>query len=213
MVKAKRRRAILDTARWMISEAGIAGFDVDALAQRAGVSRRTVFNHFASIDDIVTTSCAEAWSSIIDRFREVMLAQPAGAGGPAHAFDNVATALRAADAPGIISYLWKALGGFDAIDPRPQQIFQGAFSRTTTELSRELAERDGTIDQLDAELIVASLMSGTSAVAYHWIAATNAATSAEARALWAELLERVIDNARRGYSPPASTMKLRVNFG
>ena len=58
-LKARHRRAILDAAKELISEGGAARFSVDQLAERADVSRRTVFNHFASIDDVVTTVCTE----------------------------------------------------------------------------------------------------------------------------------------------------------
>jgi AcrR family transcriptional regulator len=197
-LKARHRRAILDAAKALVLANGAGRFSVDQLAERADISRRTVFNHFASIDDVVTTVCTEVLAVVIDTFRELVAASPLG-GTRASMFDAVAAALRATDVPGTIAFLWQALGGFGTDDPRPQQIFQATFSRTTTDLARELADRHAEVDPLEAELLVSSLMHGTEVIAQHWLAATGAATDAAARALWDELLERLIVTIRTGY--------------
>ncbi|WP_309238436.1 TetR/AcrR family transcriptional regulator [Actinoplanes aureus] len=193
-LKARHRRAILDAAHALISEGGAVRFSVDQLAERADVSRRTIFNHFASIDDVVTTACTEALGVVIENF----LASFAK-GSRASMFDDVAGALRATDVPGVVAFLWRALGGFHAGDPRPRQIFQATFSRTTDELARELAERHPEQDRLEAELLVSSLMHGTEVIVNHWLTATAAALDDESRALWWHLLDRLIERIRTGY--------------
>lgn len=200
-LRARHHRAILDAARELIAEQGIAGFSADMLAERADVSRRTVFNHFSSIDDIVTTSCTEALAVVIESFRTSVNSRPAGPGSRASMFEDVAAALRDTDIPGIISYLWNALGGFAPEDSRPQQLFQATFSRTTQELALELAERNTDVDELEAGFLVSSLMHGVEVLAHHWIAATGATTDDDARALWTSLLERLIASVRTGYRP------------
>ena len=195
-LKARHRRAILDAARELIAESGSARFGVDQLAERADVSRRTVFNHFVSVDDIVTTVCTEVLSTVVDSFRELVTAGP---GGRASMFDTLAAAVRATDVPGTIAFLWRALGGFDTADLRPQQIFQASFSRTTADLARELAAGHPDLDPLEAELMVATLIHGTEVIARHWIAETGAGTDPAARARWHELLERLIQITRTGY--------------
>ncbi|MCO8277977.1 TetR/AcrR family transcriptional regulator [Actinoplanes sp. TRM 88003] len=198
-LKARHRRAILDAARSLIDEGGAARFSVDQLAARADVSRRTIFNHFASIDDVVTTACTEMLAVVIDNFRELVSATPIGPGSRTSMFEGVVAALRATDVPSVIAFFWHALGGFGADDPRPQQIFQATFSRTTADLARELAERNADRDPLEAELLVSSLMHGTEVIAQHWLAATGATTDEASRALWHELLDRLIDTIRTGY--------------
>ncbi|MBM2615894.1 TetR/AcrR family transcriptional regulator [Actinoplanes sp. LDG1-06] len=198
-LKARHRRAILDAAKTLIDDGGAVRFSVDQLAERADVSRRTIFNHFASIDDVVTTACTEVLGVVIDSFRAQVSAVPAGTGSRAAMFATVASALRATDVPSTIAFLWRALGGFGADDPRPQQIFQATFSRTTADLARELADRNADRDPLEAELLVSSLMHGTEVIAHRWIAATGAATDDAARELWRDLLDRLIDNIRTGY--------------
>ncbi|MFI5846025.1 TetR/AcrR family transcriptional regulator [Catenuloplanes sp. NPDC051500] len=198
-IKTRHRAAIIDAATALISEGGSVRFSVDELAARADVSRRTIFNHFASIDDVVTTACTEALGVVIGDFRAAFSASPVEPGSRASMFEAVTTALRATDVPSVIAFLWQALGGFDAGDQRPQQIFQATFSRTTDEIARELADRHADADSLDAELLVSSLMHGIEVIAHRWIAETGATTGVAARAQWSVLLERLIDNIRTGY--------------
>lgn len=193
-LKARHRRAILDAARALIADGGTPRFSVDQLAERADISRRSIFNHFASIDDVVTTVCTEELGAVIDSFREQVSRSPAGS-----VFETVVAALRATDVPGTIAFLWRALGGFDTRDPRPQGIFQATFSRTTADLARELADRNAGLDTLDAELLVSSLIHGTEVIARHWIAATHADTDDAARELWNDLLDRLVASLRAGY--------------
>jgi AcrR family transcriptional regulator len=191
-LKARHRRAILDAANALISE-GVR-FSVDQLAERADISRRTVFNHFASIDDVVTTVCTEMLAVVIDGFRTTVTS-----GERASMFDDVAGALRVTDVPGIIAYLWRALGGFAPGDPQATQIFQATFTRTSEEMARELARRYPEADPLDAALLVSSLMNGVVVIATHWIGVTAAETDERSRDLWRNLLERMIDTVRTGY--------------
>ncbi|MEU8821214.1 TetR/AcrR family transcriptional regulator [Actinoplanes sp. NPDC048796] len=194
-LKARHRRAILDAAKELISsEDGNSRLSVDLLAERADVSRRTIFNHFASIDDVVTTVCTEVLGVVVDNVLDRISTAPA-----ASTFATVSAALRSTDVPSLIAFLYRALGGFGAGDPRPQQIFQATFSRTTIDLARLLAERHTDLDALEAEILVSSLMHGTEVIAHHWIAETGAVVGEDARLLWKHLLDRLIDSIRTGY--------------
>lgn len=200
-LKARHRRAILDAAKALISEGGTARFSVDQLAERADVSRRTIFNHFASIDDVVTTVCTEVLGVVTDNLRELVTNHPVEPGSRTAMFETVAAALRATDLPDTIAFLWRALGGLDPGDPRPQHIFQMTVSRTTAGLARELA-RDAELGPLEGELLVSSLMHGTEVIARHWITETGATTDEAARARWHELLDWLIASIRAGYRSP-----------
>jgi TetR/AcrR family transcriptional regulator of autoinduction and epiphytic fitness len=191
-LKARHRRAILDAANALISE-GVR-FSVDQLAERADISRRTVFNHFSSIDDVVTTVCTEMLAVVIDGFRTTVTS-----GERASMFADVAGALRVTDVPGIIAYLWRALGGLAPGDPQATQIFQATFARTSEEMARELARRYPEADPLDAAILVSSLMNGVIVIATHWIGVTAAETDERSRDLWRHLLERMIETVRTGY--------------
>ncbi|MGW6228038.1 helix-turn-helix domain-containing protein, partial [Cellulosimicrobium cellulans] len=58
-LRARHRRAIVDAAASLMEENGGARFTVDELAARADVARRTIFNHFASLDDVVVEVCED----------------------------------------------------------------------------------------------------------------------------------------------------------
>jgi TetR/AcrR family transcriptional regulator of autoinduction and epiphytic fitness len=61
-----KRAAIIDAARTTFKELGVAATSMDKLAEVAGVSKRTVYNHFATKEALVMTlmtdSCQQALS-------------------------------------------------------------------------------------------------------------------------------------------------------
>ena len=87
-LKKRHRTAIVDAADALIRERGSARFSVDELADRADVSRRTVFNHFSSLDDVVTTACARELAVVIDTFEAQVVATPLGDGTFGSLFDE-----------------------------------------------------------------------------------------------------------------------------
>lgn len=52
-MREEKRQAILSAARETFRENGVEGTSMDALARRAGVSKRTVYNHFRSKEALV----------------------------------------------------------------------------------------------------------------------------------------------------------------
>src|SRR6266545_7273722 len=51
--RTNKREQIIDAARRCFYERGITATGVDTIAAAAGVSKRTLYNHFASKDDLV----------------------------------------------------------------------------------------------------------------------------------------------------------------
>jgi AcrR family transcriptional regulator len=201
-LKARYRRAILDAANALIAERGGPQFSVDELAERADVSRRTVFNHFASINDVVVTAATETLETVIDGFYAATAATPVGGGTRAEMFDEIAQMLRAADLSTAVAVLCRALGGMDdGTDPRQKQFVVEAFSRAADHLAGELSRRNPEADRLDIELLVTSLVHGVGVIAQHWITTTTDMTGPAALAAWDGLLDRLITSVRAGYMP------------
>ena len=203
-LKARHRRAILDAADELIAEHGSPGFSVDQLAQRADVSRRTIFNHFGSIEDVVLTVCAEALDVVVNEFREAAAATAVGDGSRASMFEEIAQTLRSTDLPVVIVYFCRAFGGPGEPAPRQQQLIQDVFARVAVDLTAEVARRNAGADLLDVELLVTSLLNGVAVIAKHWITAvmsTADPTSADARRQWDQLLDRLLESVRTGYLP------------
>ncbi|MBK0297465.1 TetR family transcriptional regulator, partial [Bacillus sp. S34] len=67
---------------------------VDDLASRADIARRTVFNHFGSLDEVLLAVCEQELSVIIDRFLADMAKTPVGDGSRASMLAALASAAR-----------------------------------------------------------------------------------------------------------------------
>lgn len=200
-LKARTRRAILDAADGLIRERRGSQFTVDELAERADVSRRTVFNHFGSLDDVVLSICTERLNEVIHQVQEVASATPVGDGTRASMFDELAMTLRGADLPAAITYLAGALGPLaEGNDPRAQALAEEAFSRVADHLGAELLRRYPGADLLDVRLLVSSLVHGVAVIALHWATTTDPAAP-DARAAWDALVDRLIHSVRAGYMP------------
>lgn len=200
-LKARHRQAILAAADALIRERGKPQFSVEELAERANVSRRTVFNHFSSLDDVIMTSCTLLLSGVVDEFRVATQATPTGDGSRVALFTEIATAIRAIDLPTVVAYLWGVLAA-DGSGDRSQHAVLDVFTRTTEQLAVDLAERTTTVDEFEVAILVSSLMNGVAVVSGHWIARTGGALDDSSRRVWDDLLDRLIDSVRAGYSRP-----------
>lgn len=205
--KARHRQAILDAADDLMRERGRPQFSVDELAARADVARRTVFNHFASLDEVVMTACTRVLAEAVDEFRAATAATPAANGSRASVFTEITGAVRGIDLPAVIAYLWRVLGEEDD-GGRSHDALQRVFARTTEQISLETARRNAELDDVEVEILVSSVMNGLAVVAVHWIRQTGAALDIRSRALWDQLLDRLISAVRAGYveAVPASLL-------
>ena len=100
-LRARHRRAIVAAAATLMEEKGGARFTVDELAARADVARRTIFNHFASLDDVVVEVCEDVLGSVVETLG-ASAAEP-GTDRPTP-LDDVTAALRGTDLVGPVSY-------------------------------------------------------------------------------------------------------------
>lgn len=200
-LKAKHRAAILQAARDLIDDRGGREFSVDDLAARADIARRTVFNHFASLDEVLLAVCEQELSVIIDRFLADMARTPVGDGSRASMFDELESAARGADLASAISSMYRILGDPGKDDPKAAVLTQTAFSRVTERLRDEVARRYPAADPLDAALLVESLMSGIVVIAEHWLTTDGPAIDDRSVAAWDALLARLVHSVRSGYMP------------
>jgi AcrR family transcriptional regulator len=201
-IRERHHRAIIDAAAALLDAKGPDGFTVEELAQRAEVSRRTVFNHFASVDDIVIAVCSEVLGDVVDTFE----AHASASVGPTHAgvFDEVAGALRSTDLVTPIAYLTRVLRAPDA-DPSQRQfgVLLRAFTEVSERLSAELLRRHPKADEFTTRLLLSSLIGGLVVLHTHWLAATGGSADEASRAVWDDLLDQLIRRTRDGYASTA----------
>jgi AcrR family transcriptional regulator len=69
LVRTQNRRAIAAAAAELIRAKGADQLRVDEIAEQAGVSRRTVFNHFSSIEEAAYAQLHDDFDSLIEGFR------------------------------------------------------------------------------------------------------------------------------------------------
>jgi AcrR family transcriptional regulator len=198
-LKARHRLAILDAADALIRERGKPRFSVDELAERANVARRTIFNHFSSLDDVILTTCTRVLSTVVDEFRETAAALPVGDGSRASLFNEITASLRAIDLPSVVSYLWGVLAE-EGDAGRSANAVQQVFTRTSEQLAVEMAARSSELDEFDVAILVSSLMNGIAVVSRYWMIETGATLDDASRARWDELIDRLIANVSTGYS-------------
>ena len=197
-LKARHREAILDAADSLILERGKARFSVDELAERADIARRTVFNHFSSLDDVIMTSCTRSLNRAVDEFLAVASVTPSSHGSSVALFAEVTTAVKAMDLPSLVSYFFGLLDGDDA---RAENA-DGVFMRSTEALTVELARRSG-VDEFEVAILVSTLMNGIAVVARRWMVQADGTLDAGSRDLWDSLLDRFIRIVHDGYSAPS----------
>jgi len=72
--RAETRAALVEAAYAIVRDDGFEGLTAEAVADRAGVSRRTFFNYFPSVESVLTASVTEFFASVGARLD----ARPAG---------------------------------------------------------------------------------------------------------------------------------------
>jgi len=86
-VRAQNRDAIASAAADLVLRVGPSRLTVDELADRAGVSRRTVFNHFSSIEEAAFARVNDNFDRLVEDFA------PDSAGTPETMSTSVSQAL------------------------------------------------------------------------------------------------------------------------
>ncbi|MBD3784327.1 MAG: TetR/AcrR family transcriptional regulator, partial [Micrococcales bacterium] len=72
--RERTRRDLALAAYTIVRDEGVDAVTAEAVADRAGVSRRTFFNYFPSVESVLTASVAEFFASLSRRLEE----RPAG---------------------------------------------------------------------------------------------------------------------------------------
>ena len=65
--RVETRSALVQAAYAIVRDAGFEGLTAEAVADRAGVSRRTFFNYFPSVESVLTASVTEFFASVGER--------------------------------------------------------------------------------------------------------------------------------------------------
>ncbi len=173
-------------------------FTVDQLAERADVSRRTVFNHFGSLDDLVLEVFGEILESIVDDIESGIDTEVGTR--PGAMFNEVAEALRSTDLVTPITRLKRMLAqGGSEPSPSQSALFESAITDVIDRLAAIVLHHRPEADPLVVDLMCGGLVSGGVVVVHHWERATGGVDTEESRRTWTELVDRMISVNRDGY--------------
>ncbi|MCC3272194.1 TetR/AcrR family transcriptional regulator [Arthrobacter zhangbolii] len=202
-LKDRHRQAIVTAAAALMHERQTTDFTVDELAQRADVSRRTVFNHFGSVRDIVSEVCSGVLSTAV----ESLTAVPQAGDDRPGMFEEIAEAFRTADLVAPMAYLTRLLGPALPASPEAQAhpIALRAFTELNERFSASMLSRYPEADGLSVDLLIGSLTSGLGVLYHHWHCATGAVDTPESRQVWAELLDTLLEKVRSGHAADPSS--------
>ena len=189
----------MGAARAFIEAQGHASFSVNDIVEGAGVSRRTVFNHFTSLDEIVKTVCQQVIDEVISSTGALdgTACELAGSCQQiGEVFDAIAGILLRADFRPGIAYMSKALltkAGHDVA------LTAEVFSNATGRL-RELASCLGPeLDPLDIDFMIGSLMTGLAIIAQRWLEEAKGSLGQHSKEIWDDYMEAMTTTIRRGY--------------
>lgn len=202
MLKERSRRSILDAASALVVERNGPKFTVEELAERADVSRATVFNYFPSVSDVLVTASVERFDRILATFDAATTAEPATDGSREAVFDEVARLLGAADLPDVIVSVGAVLGWNDQASSKHEVLLRQVIDRTSAHIADHVALRYPAWDRLEVELLVGALMNGVIVASGHWLLGCDGELTRKSRAVWSDMLDRVVEGARSGYGRP-----------
>ena len=200
-LRARHRADILAAARSLITEHGAGGLTADDLAARADVARRTVFNHFASLEDVVVACLELELANAIDTIQDGVVSGSARSGP----LEDLETSLRQADLPSAISSIARMLAG-PPHAAAGERVRHEALRQTSEVMVDGLCERYPDTARLDVELLTALVMSGVGVVAAEWSTRYPQGPDAESRQEWARLLDVLFARVRRGFEDPEAPL-------
>lgn len=174
-----------------------SNFSVDELALAAALSRRTIFNHFASMDDVVIEVFGNELGAVVER---LAANAPCATGSRDSMFEEIAGTFRATDLVSPMVYLTRVLGSDEPVpSPRQAHMAARAFTAISERLAGEMLQRHPGSDPLVVQLLVSSMTNGLLVIYTHWAATLRPVDTTESRDLWAHLLERLIESLRTGF--------------
>jgi TetR/AcrR family transcriptional regulator of autoinduction and epiphytic fitness len=199
-VKFHNRRAIIDAAAVLVEERGLGGFTVTDLAERAGVSRRTIFNHFASAEDAVYAGFSEALEVLVDNFVATVSASPQSGGSDlAAAFEQMATVMQSTD---LVRPLARIVRVISAREDHPDTALWGhqVLQSVTARMTAEITDRYPQADAFSVAVLVGSLTNAAGVTLAAWAEQTGAADTPGGRLVWHRLLGTAVEHLRYGFT-------------
>ena len=181
-IRLRNRRAIIATAGELTAELGTEGVSVNGLAERAGVSRRTIFNHFPSAQDAAFEYLSEPTEPGTASLGEV--------------YRQLIGALRARVLIGDLQPVFSV----DVQETQAASLWGYRVTRMAVErLNEVLRERLPQYTPFQTHLVVTTLINSLAECLDEWLARTGGVLDERGRQIWDELLSTALEVLGRGF--------------
>ena len=176
----------LSRAAWdIVREQGFEAVTADAVAERAGVSRRTFFNYFPRVELVLHESLRTTVAAIVDRVQARPLDEPLRESLRAVVREPFSDELLAQAA---------LLCGQAELSPAARAHKLEAHEREVVEIAAALRERLGdSVDPLFAEVLARALTAAGHAAIDAWVDQSGGVINDETRALQLTLLRQAFE--------------------
>lgn len=191
--KARTRERLLAALRDQLREGHLEGLTVESVAEAAGVSRRTFFNYFATLE----AALAEGMSSPITTLAEAFLARPADE-PPLVAMQRT---LEQSPIPQQL-LVWVSAVRCSGQDRHGVALNIWGYHRDW--LEGLLRQRDPDTDPLAAASLAGSVMAIFEAAEQEWFRAADASVDETSAAEFNRLLHRGLRFAATGWASPGA---------
>lgn len=193
--KLQTTAALVDAAYGLVAEGGLGEVNADAVAARAGVSRRTFFNYFPSVE----AALAQGIREFLDELKLRLDARPADEG----VMESLELMLGGPADPAFLERILQ-LGSVGAPDLQARAVLHGAVDAWLPWFIDYLRGRlpAGT-DELDATHLALTVMAGVQSAIHVWAERTDRALTPESCTEFQTLVGRTVHTLRTGFDAAA----------
>lgn len=199
-LKWHNRRAIVAAAGELTDLHGIHGFTVDDLATKAGLSRRTIFNHFSSAEDAGYQYLSELVSRLIGEvLTELPDASEHGEQTLGAVYRDLCAAMRAHS---LVEALRPLLLQTTEVKESPTAALWSfrVTSAATEGLEHLLRDRLPGHSRLELQLVATSIINSMAVAMDAWLLRTGGELTEETRSEWDQLITETLEVLGRGFN-------------
>lgn len=194
--KEQTRRQLTAAAYDVIRDHGMTALSADAVAQRAGVSRRTFFNYFPTVESVVVPIVTELLERVDDELAERTV--------DASIMASLARIVREHDDPALIER-FTVIGLMAQASPAHHGLMHECAHEWIDGFVTSLPERIGRpVDELYAYGVATALIGAADASLRVWLGRTGGEITPDTIALRQQLLAEAIDRLGAGFDPPGA---------
>ncbi|GMA42145.1 TetR family transcriptional regulator [Mobilicoccus caccae] len=161
--KARTRAALVAAVYHVIETEGIEALTAERVADAAGISRRTFFNYFTSVEALIAAESAD----ILERVRRALAARPADE-SPVTSVIGVIEELFTLDLLVDATRAWRAVERVPAARRYALEAGSGQVAELAHEWGRRLFDPQGD-DPLRAAVLTATVLTAFEEARRHWL--------------------------------------------